>query len=208
MRIVTLISALFALVAAPAYASEDAANEDQPIQVMVLGMYHFANPGLDTVNMEVDDVLSERRQREIAVLVNSLAEWQPTRITVENEAEPPSLELPSYADTDELLRTKRNESYQIGYRLARQLGHDAVYGYDERGSEEEPDYFPMGKVQEFAAENGFAPLLGELFASIQQKMGEEQERLPNQNIAESLVFHNDPDIVEGVHHHLYIRCCG
>lgn len=175
----------------------------EPVQVMVLGTYHFANPGQDVVNLEVDDVLVPNRQREIEILVRTLAQWNPTKVAVESQASAPDLELESYAEVEELLTTSRNESFQIGFRLADMLGHDAVYGIDERGGEGEPDYFPMGSVQAFAQANGQEDLLAELFAVVQQRTEEEQARLAEQTIAESLIVHNDAAGVDDQHDAIY-----
>lgn len=199
-------SVLGAFVGLTAFGSQAIAQEEpepEPIQVMVLGVYHFANPGLDAVNIEVDDVLADQRQREIEVLVNALAGWAPTKIAVENEAAPPTLAMPDYGQTAELLETTRNESVQIGYRLGKQLGHGAVFGYDEQPAEGEPNYFPMGKVQAFAEINGDMELLGELFAEVQAMAKEEEAKLANQSIAESLITHNDTARIEAMHHKLY-----
>lgn len=52
-------------------------------EVLFLGTYHFANPGLDVVKAEVDDVLAPGRQAEIEAVVHGLAGFRPTRIAVE-----------------------------------------------------------------------------------------------------------------------------
>lgn len=173
------------------------------VEVMIFGVYHFANPGQDVVNLEVDDFLAPRRQQEIAVLVERLGEWQPTKIAVEDEAEAPLFHVHSYANADQLLRTKRSESVQIGYRLARKLGHPHVYGYDERGGEGEPDYFPLGKVQDFATENGQAQILTDLFAEVQTVVDEEARQLPSQTVAQSLLSHNREDTLGAMHDRIY-----
>src|SRR5687767_2400671 len=51
--------------------------------IMILGMYHMSNPGLDAVNLDADDVLQPKRQREIQELVDRLAKFRPTKIAVE-----------------------------------------------------------------------------------------------------------------------------
>ncbi|MCY3551312.1 MAG: hypothetical protein OXH39_12705 [Candidatus Poribacteria bacterium] len=51
--------------------------------VMVLGTYHMANPGADAVNFEADEVLAPKRQRELQQLVEQLARFNPTKITIE-----------------------------------------------------------------------------------------------------------------------------
>ena len=43
------------------------------IQVMVLGTYHFDNPGQDLHNMKVDSVLTPAKQAELADVASRLA---------------------------------------------------------------------------------------------------------------------------------------
>ena len=202
MRILALLITLTAVVVSPVSA-QDEAPRDAPVQVMVLGVYHFANPGQDVVNIEVDDMLAPRRQREIEILATTLAEWNPTKIAVENMAQLPSLKVDDFDQTRELLTKDRNESIQIGYRVAHMLNHSAVYGYDERSEGDEPDYFPFGKVQSFAKENGGEDLINRLFGEVQEMVAQEQAKLPEQSVAESLLFHNREEVVGAQHDRLY-----
>ncbi len=197
------IAAALAVSSASGATAQEPQDEPAPVEVMVFGTYHWANPGQDAVNMEVDDVLAAKRQREIEILAATLAQWQPTRIMVERQADAPDFEIDDYARTDELLRTSRNESVQLGFRMARMLGHEAVYGFDEQPSEGEPDYFPMGRVQATAAETGQSGVIEGLIADLQARTDAEQERLAQQSLAESLLFHNDPDVVGAEHDKLY-----
>lgn len=104
--------------------------EPGQLQVMLLGTYHMANPGLDTVKGEPDDVMSDRRQAEILDLVQRLAQFAPDKLLFEAAYGSPRLQE-RYADylKDEHELT-RNEIDQVGYRLARRLGHDQVYPVD------------------------------------------------------------------------------
>jgi hypothetical protein len=209
MMFLKALAGIAALLAAPVLA-EDAsggqaasAGPSEPVQVMILGLYHFANPGRDVANMEVDDVLAPKRQAEIANIVDSLATWGPTKIAVEDEAEPPTLVSPAFAQTDALLTTSRSESVQIGFRLARLLSHEAVYGYDEQGGAEEPDYFPFGEVQAFAKANGMMDDLAAMLAQAEAMATEQEVQLATQSIAESLVAHNDGEALAQMHDQLY-----
>lgn len=101
------------------------------VEVMLLGTYHFANPGRDAIKQNIDDVLAPHRQREIEDLVQRLARWQPDQIAVEWPL--------SFADSTQAryerfkagtLAPSRNEVVQVGFRLAKQLGHGAVYPID------------------------------------------------------------------------------
>lgn len=185
------------------------AQESEPTtQIMVLGSYHFSNPGLDAVNFESDDVLSDRRQRELEALAAALADWKPTRIVVEESAKGPDFIDPRYADYDTLIGTKRGEDIQIGFRLAKLLGHEAIYGFDEQPEGDEPDYFPLGPVMEFAARYGRQESVESLFGEVEAAFAQEQEKLAERTIAESLYFHNDPEIVEAFHDRGYYALLG
>jgi hypothetical protein len=49
-------------------------------EILVLGTYHMANPGHDIHNLQADDVLSPKRQQEIAQLIDVLKRFRPTKI--------------------------------------------------------------------------------------------------------------------------------
>lgn len=132
MRLRIILAAL-GLFAAPAAAAE-------PVQVMVLGTWHFSNPGRDVVNVEAEDVRTPKRQRELEEVAAALARFRPTKIMVESVAKGPDLiDVGFRGFTPALLRERKDERVQIGYRLAHMLGHEAVYAIDEQPSEGEPD---------------------------------------------------------------------
>ncbi|MFB0611661.1 DUF5694 domain-containing protein [Aurantiacibacter poecillastricola] len=199
---------MFGLLAAMAFHTSVMAEEQDhasapPVQVMVLGTYHWANPGRDVANVTVDDVLSDRRQAEIAELADTLSRWEPTKIAVESVEHAPDFVVPDFAEVDTLLKTQRNESIQLGYRLADMLGHNAVYGIDEQGDDGEPDYFPFGAVQEFAEANGQAQITEQVMAIAQAAAQESERDLAAQTIAESLIPHNRADELDARHDQLY-----
>ena len=99
--------------------------------IMILGSGHLANWGADRINFKMDDVLAPKRQREIKQLVERLKAFNPTKIAIEvdfsRDAEINAVYQDYLKGTYEL---KRNEGDQIGYRLAKQLGHSKVYCVD------------------------------------------------------------------------------
>jgi hypothetical protein len=99
-------------------------------QILILGTYHMANPGLDSTNLQADDVLSAQRQAEIADVTERLARFAPTKIAVEapyHEARVPT----AYADYRSGKYTLgRNEVEQLGFRLAQHLDLSTVYPVD------------------------------------------------------------------------------
>src|SRR5437879_9334939 len=54
-------------------------------EILVLGVYHMANPGHDLFNTQADDVLAPKRQAEMAQLIAALKKFNPTKIAVERD---------------------------------------------------------------------------------------------------------------------------
>lgn len=111
----------------------DRAPEARP-SLLILGSVHLHNPGRDTLNVQVDDVLLPERQAQIEALVEQLAAFKPTHVAIE--------ELKSnQAKLDDLYNAYRagkrplgrSEDEQIGMRLAAKLGHERVYAVDWNG---------------------------------------------------------------------------
>ena len=99
--------------------------------IMILGSTHLANYGADVYNAKMDDVLAPKRQREIQQLVEQLKEFEPTKIALERDPRSDTETNTNYQNylkgTYEL---KRNEHNQIGFRLAKLMGHSRLYGVD------------------------------------------------------------------------------
>ncbi len=128
---------------------------EQPVEVMVLGAYHFGNPGKDVNNQKVDSVLVPKKQAELEALARALLTFRPTKVMVEMESSAADLALPLYRSfTFDRLKSEANEIDQIGFRVAKMAGHSDVYGIDEQPSKGEPDYFPYDKLQEAEAKFG------------------------------------------------------
>ncbi|MGZ8551085.1 MAG: DUF5694 domain-containing protein [Chitinophagaceae bacterium] len=105
-------------------------------QVLLLGTFHFDNPGLDVAKFENADVLSAKRQKEILEVVKQLKEFGPELIFIESE--------PIYQGYyDSLLKAyksgqyplKANETYQLGFRLAKELNMPNLTCVDYRDAD-------------------------------------------------------------------------
>jgi hypothetical protein len=185
----SLILLLFAITPAAAQSPQSS----EPARVMVVGTYHFANPGLDMVQVEVDDVLSDHRQAEIRELVEALAAFRPTKIAVEQVPATGALLdslLRAYrAGTHEL---SRSEFEQVGFRLATQLNHERVFPIDHHGE------FPIGPVMQYAAVHAPA-FIGALQQEIGRLTAEENRRQRELTIGQILRLTNDPQELAADH---------
>jgi hypothetical protein len=102
--------------------------------VTILGVYHFANPGLDYVKNDVANVMSEPKQKEILQIVEMLSKFKPIKIAIELKAEESEKINPQYADyLAGKFQLTANEVYQLGFRLAKNHNHKQVYLIDYPG---------------------------------------------------------------------------
>lgn len=104
------------------------------VHVMVLGVYHFANPGRDIVKSVVEDHLGAGKQAEIAEVVDALAAFSPTKVAVEH----PAMEQAELHDRYSAYlagghELGRSEGEQLGFRLAARFGHGVVHAIDDWG---------------------------------------------------------------------------
>jgi hypothetical protein len=169
MHIRAAVLAVLAIAAAvPAHAQTAAPRA----QVMVLGTYHMNNPGMDYANAVADDVLTPRRQAEIAAVAQALAEFRPTRIAIEAEPGRDSVWNARYHAWRRGEHTlTRDEREQLGFRLAGMLGHDRVYPVDYKLD------MDVGGVMQFAAQNGQGELAQRMGATIQAIVAEMNARM-------------------------------
>lgn len=103
-------------------------------KIMILGTYHFISNN-DILKTEKEDVLSEKRQKEIKELTDLLLQFKPDKIFIEWRPGRPQ----KYADSLYTAFLKgeyelgRNEIFQIGFRMASQLHHKKLYCVDAPG---------------------------------------------------------------------------
>src|SRR5438874_11565123 len=142
------------------------------IQVMVLGTYHFDNPGQDLHNIKVDSVLTPAKQAELADVTSRLAKFNPTKIAVEALSDRPDFVSNKFDGfTPGELSTDPEERTQIAFRLAHQLGQKSVYGIDEQSKT--IDYFPFDKVETYAK----AHAQGAALSRMQEEIGEMMKQM-------------------------------
>jgi len=190
------LSILFALAptlaaCATVAAPPSSAPGPQPIEVMVLGTWHFAGSDSDLISARTDSVLSPRRQAELEIIAKRLAAFRPTLVVTERVTAAPDYVDPHFAAfSPDALATNENERVQVAYRLAAKAGVDRVVGLDEQAAEGEPDYFPFGRVAAHAAQTGQGEALDGLIADVQKRIGEETARLSTLPMAQALIEAN------------------
>ena len=97
-------------------------SEHATAKLLILGMFHFKDAGLDGYKPEVDvDILSEPRQAELKDVLDRLEKFAPTKILIEVKAERAEVideRYRQYLAGD--FELEANEIYQVAFRLAKQ----------------------------------------------------------------------------------------
>lgn len=164
-------------------------------EIMILGTFHFTGGGTDYVNSPVVDFLSPERQAEIAIVLDRLEAFAPTRILVELAPE-------HQAEFNEAYRQYRageraltvNERQQIGMALAARLALDQLYAVDYSSG---MDFGGMFAAAESAGQTELLARFEAFMAPIQARIESPAEaarpvldRLIESNSAEQIGYHD------------------
>ena len=155
-------------------------------KVMVLGTYHFRQE-------QNYDELSSENQSQIQRVLAALAEFQPTKVVLEwepSDAEATNRTYQSYLNGEFKIDSLPNEAYQLGFRMARKMGHDSIYLFDDQtpfiGSLQD---FSFDGFSEYANQHdkGFYDQHESL---IIERYQQNQEILKSQNLFDNLLLRN------------------
>ncbi len=131
-RVLSVLCGVLCAFSFPLASVAQQSNTDKKPEIAMLGMFHFGSTS-DLAAIVMDDVKGEKRQREIQEVIDRLKEYNPTKVLVEypmSKQDTLQSRYESFKNGGFALPT--SETYQIGFRLARQLGHDTIYAIDHK----------------------------------------------------------------------------
>lgn len=125
-------AALILCMAALPFLASAAAPSPEQAKVMMMGVFHFANPGLDMVKSGVIDVMARDNQAYLDGLATRLAAFQPTDVLVEcDPSRQAEYDQEFAAYKKDAFPLTSDEVYQIGFRVAKAASLDKVTCFDE-----------------------------------------------------------------------------
>lgn len=157
-------------------------------KILLLGTYHFGNPGLDLVQSKLDDHLSPKRQAQIELVRQSLTKFKPTAIALEwPKADSATLNANFDSYLKGTLKPVANERNQLGFELAKRMNLKTVEAID----------YSMGMdfagMMKFAGERGLQAEAGRFMAAANE-LGPVIEKVQNENtVGETLRLFNSPE---------------
>ncbi|WP_298546436.1 DUF5694 domain-containing protein [uncultured Aquimarina sp.] len=151
--------------------------------IAFLGTFHFGST-TDYSSMKTDNFLSDKRQQEINELVAVLAQYQPTKIMLEYTIKENDKVMECFTNyLSGGYQLKLDEREQLGFRLAKRLGHKKIYCIDYKKP------LPFRRLSEFA--NTYSPDTFEKFLnSIKENDKKDSEYLNDATLLDYYAFKN------------------
>jgi len=160
--------------------------QNKKTKVLLLGCFHFDNPGLDVAKFENANILSEKRQQEVAEIVAKLKQFKPDKIFIEA---PVSYQAKTDSNINQYkagqFTLRANETHQLGYRLAKELNLPTLYAVDYSDAN-----FPYDSLVKSAMEANQMTLLGYMKKSIDSIQNDFNESLKKNTVKEILLKQN------------------
>ena len=163
-------------------------SASEPAQIMLIGTFHFSNPGKDVVKVKDINIFDGESQLYLQAFSQSLAAFSPTRVLLEYNPENEELINQRYRD---YLAGKyelgANEIYQLGFRIAKAAGLKSVQSFDHRELNWEAE--PM---MEYAKQHD-SPEMVVFNEKIAYLTSEEDKARASMGLRELLIRSNDPE---------------
>ena len=166
--------------------------------LVILGTYHMGTPGNNVVNPKVADITTPERQKEITEFVEKLKKFKPTKIVL--ECDHPEADAKTQENYDGYLsgnyQLTKNETNQIGFRLAKESGHKKVYCVDWSDFWNDPAINYMKYAAQDAELDNFLKGINQ---KLKQEIDAKYEKLLPLSITDQLVSVNQPAEIEKSH---------
>ena len=152
-------------------------------QLVLLGVYHFSNPGLDVAKVKTDDILSDRRQAEIKAVVEALKVYKPDQLFIEYRPNQQARIDSLYQQYRQgKLRNRTDEVTQLAFRLADALNMNP----GQIRCVDSPGDFPYDSLLQVATANGQQVVLDQLQAQVTKFSSWFNDYLPSHTMLETL----------------------
>ena len=157
----------------------------------------MGTPGNNLVNPKVADITAPERQKQIVELVEKLKKFQPTKIVIECDLEDDAKTQEIYSKyLSGNYQLTKNETNQIGFRLAKESGHKKVYCVDWSDFWDDPAINYIKYASQDAELDGF---LKKVNQKLKRETDAEYEKLLPLSITNQLISVNNPAQIEKSH---------
>lgn len=166
--------------------------QQKKTQVLLLGSFHFDNPGKDVAKFEDANILSAKRQAEVLEVVEKIKQFRPDKIFIEIPVERQQ-RLDSSFNKYKAgeLKLSASEIHQIAYRVAKELNHAGLYAVDYTEAN-----FPFDSLMKSATATKQFEFLEMIKQEIENVEKDFNKSLKTKTVKEILLQHNSPEFIK------------
>lgn len=199
-------------------ASLVASAQTKPADLLLIGTFHFSNPGVDLVKTGTFDVLATQPQAELIALTDRIKAFGPQKIFVEAAYDrQPALDTlyRAYLSGQYEAYVKRrypparqefylrNEIFQLAFRAGKKAGLARVHAFDYENTS-----FPYDSVQRAIQTANQQPLQQQIDKEHQGLAAEQNKKIATLSLTQILLDLNTPvslDANKSMYLHLFNR---
>jgi len=162
------------------------AQQAKKKQILLIGTFHYANPGHDVAKINTFDIMSEKSQKELEVISNKIKKFGPDKIFVEWKfSKQADLDKYYNKNTDSLLKKDANEITQLALRTAKKLNHKKMYGIDYRTR------FPYDSLMMSMEKANQKDLMKKTTESTEKFVKDNNERMAKSSLTDLMLYYNE-----------------
>lgn len=178
-------------------AQNDNESSNSNPSIALLGTFHFAGSS-DMAGIKAEDITSTKRQKEIQQLVDAIAVYKPTKVILEYPYGKTKLDslYQLYLKGEHILTI--NERQQVGFRLAKQLGHEHIFTADVKMD------LPFDKITEYLQKEGKMDQMQTMMEEVMKFMSKMQEVYDSKDLKEFYMYMNS-DEFDNLNKNLYLE---
>jgi hypothetical protein len=171
-------------------------------QVLLIGTFHFDNPGADAVKVKSVDILSVDSQKQLDAIAEKIGEFRPTKIFIEwNNKDQNTLDTlyqlykagkydayikEKYKEKNKLDFFKKSELFQLGFRAGKKAGLDSICAFDYKMG------LPFDTVMKVIQSAGQKTLMNDINNSMAKTAQDFNDKASKLNLLELIEDANTP----------------
>jgi len=154
-------------------------------QILLVGTFHYENPGHDIAKLDDFNVFSEKSQKDLEIMTDKIKKFGPDKIFVEWKFNKQT-ELDKFygKNADSLLKNDADEIVQLALRTAKKLNHKKLYGIDYRNN------FPYDSLMIAMEKANQKDLMAKNNLMIQNLQKNHNERIRKSSLQEMMLHYN------------------
>ncbi|KAF2516575.1 DUF5694 domain-containing protein [Flavobacterium foetidum] len=154
-------------------------------QILLIGTFHYENPGRDVAQVNTFNVMSEKSQRELEIMTDEIKKFGPDKIFVEwKYSKQEQLDKFYNKNTDSLLKKDANEITQLALRTAKKLNHKKLYAMDYRNN------FPYDSLMMSMEKANQKDLMKKNTESMEDFQNQHNQRIIKSSLTDMMLYYN------------------